>query len=75
MIIKNGTGSIVNITSLNAELGFSDNPGYNSSKGGLKLLSKSLAIDYAKYNNKNKTHYNNITTVGRKRIPLIHTVP
>ena len=50
VIIKNGTGSIVNITSLNAELGFSDNPGYNSSKGGLKLLSKSLAIDYAKYN-------------------------
>ena len=34
----------------NVILGFSDNPGYNSSKGGLKLLSKSLAKDYAKYN-------------------------
>lgn len=40
-------GSIVNITSLNAEMGFSNNPGYNSSKGGLKMLSKALANDLA----------------------------
>ena len=43
-------GSIVNITSLNAELGFSKNPGYNSSKGALKMLSKALANDLAKNN-------------------------
>lgn len=42
--------SIVNITSLNSELGFSNNPGYNSSKGALKMLTKSMALDLAKYN-------------------------
>jgi NAD(P)-dependent dehydrogenase (short-subunit alcohol dehydrogenase family) len=43
------SGSIINITSLNAELGFSNNPAYASSKGGLKQLSKSLAMDLGKY--------------------------
>ena len=47
--MKKKGGSIINITSLNAELGFSNNPGYVSSKGGLKLLTKSLSTDYAKY--------------------------
>ena len=28
-------------------MGFSNNPGYNSSKGGLKMLSKALANDLA----------------------------
>lgn len=41
--------SIVNITSLAAEQGFPGNPAYIASKGGLKQLSKSLAIDYAPY--------------------------
>ena len=45
LFVKNST--IVNITSLNAELGFSKNPGYNSSKGGLKMLTKALANDLA----------------------------
>lgn len=49
-------GSIVNITSLNAELGFTNNPGYNSSKGGLKMLSKAFANDLAKL----KIRVNNI---------------
>tara|TARA_B100001109_G_C18858341_1_gene472744 strand:- start:793 stop:1527 length:735 start_codon:yes stop_codon:yes gene_type:complete len=48
--MKKKGGSVVNITSLNSELGFSKNPGYVSSKGGLKMLTKSLCIDYAKYN-------------------------
>ena len=55
-IIKNKECSIVNITSLNAELGFKNNPGYNSSKGALKMLSKSLAVDLAKY----KIRVNNV---------------
>tara|TARA_Y100000591_G_C21755201_1_gene657003 strand:+ start:376 stop:1104 length:729 start_codon:yes stop_codon:yes gene_type:complete len=55
-IFTKSTGSIVNITSLNAELGFSNNPGYNSSKGGLKMLSKALANDLAKL----KIRVNNI---------------
>jgi len=43
-------GSIINITSLNAELAFPDNPAYVSSKGGLKQLSKSLALELGKFN-------------------------
>ena len=43
-------GSIVNITSLNAELAFPDNPSYVAFKGGLKQLTKSAALDLAKYN-------------------------
>lgn len=54
--MKKKGGSVINITSLNAELGFSNNPGYVSSKGGLKLLTKSFCLDYAKY----KIRFNNL---------------
>lgn len=47
---SSGGGSIINITSIGAELGFSGNPGYASSKGGLKMLSKALANDLAEFN-------------------------
>ena len=40
-----GQGSIINITSLNAELAFPDNPAYVAFKGGLKQLTKALALD------------------------------
>lgn len=40
-----GRGSIVNVTSLNAELAFPGNPAYVAFKGALKQLSKSLALD------------------------------
>jgi len=43
-------GSIINITSLGAELGFPDNPSYVASKGGLKQLGKAMAVDLAQYN-------------------------
>ena len=43
---KRKSGSIINITSINAELGFPRNPSYVASKGGLKLLGKSLARDW-----------------------------
>ena len=42
-------GSIINITSLNAELAFPNNPAYVSFKGALKQLSKSAALDLGKY--------------------------
>jgi len=42
--MKSG-GSIVNITSIGSFQGFPDNPGYVASKGGLRLLTKSLAND------------------------------
>ena len=41
-------GSIINVTSLGSVLGFPDNPSYVSSKGGLKMLTKSLAVDLGK---------------------------
>jgi len=49
-IMKNTGGSIINITSLNAELAFPDNPAYVSTKGAIKQLSKSMALDLGKYN-------------------------
>ena len=48
--MKTTGGSIINITSLNSELGFPNNPAYISTKGGLKQLTKSLAVDLGKYN-------------------------
>ena len=49
IMIKQGHGTIINITSINAELAFPDNPAYISFKGGLKQLTKSLALDLGKY--------------------------
>ena len=46
----NKTSSVINFTSLNAELGFKSNPGYVASKGGLKQLTKAMAFDYSKFN-------------------------
>ena len=48
--MKKTGGSIINITSLWSEVGFSDNPSYGVSKGGLKQLTKCLAVEWAKYN-------------------------
>lgn len=42
-------GVIINITSISAELAFPNNPAYNASKGALKQLSKSLALDLGQY--------------------------
>jgi NAD(P)-dependent dehydrogenase (short-subunit alcohol dehydrogenase family) len=55
-MIKGKKGSVVNFTSLNAEMGFKNNPGYLSSKGGLKQLTKGFAMDYS---NK-KIRFNNV---------------
>jgi len=43
-----GQGSIINITSIGAEFGFPENPGYVASKGGLRLLTRALAFDWAR---------------------------
>lgn len=42
---ESGGGSIINITSLNAELAFPGNPAYVAFKGALKQLTKSMALD------------------------------
>lgn len=49
-MIKKRAGSIINITSLSAELGFPDNPAYVAAKGGLKMLGKAFAKDLGRYN-------------------------
>lgn len=46
---KKKSGSIINITSINSEFGFPNNPAYVASKGGLKLLGKSFARDWGIY--------------------------
>jgi NAD(P)-dependent dehydrogenase (short-subunit alcohol dehydrogenase family) len=50
LLIKNGKGSIINITSLNSEKAFPSNPAYSATKGGLKMMSKSFALELGKYN-------------------------
>jgi NAD(P)-dependent dehydrogenase (short-subunit alcohol dehydrogenase family) len=45
---RNNNGSIVNITSLGADLGFPNNPAYVASKGGLKMLTKAFARDWGR---------------------------
>ena len=42
--------SIINITSIGANLGFPNNPGYQASKGGLAALTRALAYDLAEKN-------------------------
>ena len=42
---EQGGGSIINISSIGAELGFPNNPAYGAAKGALKQLTKSLAVD------------------------------
>ena len=48
-MLKQKNGSIINITSINAELGFPRNPAYNASKGGLKMLGKAFAKDWSRF--------------------------
>lgn len=42
-------GSIINISSINAKMAFSKNPGYVASKGAVSALTRSLALDYGEY--------------------------
>lgn len=45
-----GGGSVIYITSIGSMLGFPDNPGYVASKGGLRMLTRALAVDFGKHN-------------------------
>ena len=42
-------GSIVNVTSIGSMVGFPNNPGYAAAKGGLRMLTKALAVDLGQY--------------------------
>ena len=46
---KSSNSSIINITSLAAELAFPNNPAYIASKGGLKMLTKFYAKSLGRY--------------------------
>jgi NAD(P)-dependent dehydrogenase (short-subunit alcohol dehydrogenase family) len=48
-MIKQNKGAIINITSIGSMLGFPENPAYVASKGGLRLLTRALARDWAQY--------------------------
>ncbi len=45
-MVRRGKGSIINVTSLGASLGFPNNPAYQASKAALAALTRSIALDY-----------------------------
>lgn len=49
-MIKRGSGKIINICSLMSELGRETVSAYAAAKGGLKMLTKTLASEWGKYN-------------------------
>jgi len=61
-MIKSGSGSIVNVASCYGIIGC-DTPVYDTSKGGLRAMSKSDAIQLARFNIRvNSVHPGNIAT-------------
>lgn len=49
-MIARGGGKIINICSMQSEFGRSTIAPYAASKGGLKMLTKGMAVDWAKHN-------------------------
>ena len=49
-LMKKRGGKIINISSIAGIAALPNNPGYNSSKAAINLLTKSFALDYGKYN-------------------------
>lgn len=47
---NSGGGSIINITSINSIVGFPGNPAYVAAKGGLRMMTKGMAMDLIKDN-------------------------
>lgn len=48
-MIKRGAGKIINMCSMMSELGRNDVCAYASAKGGLKMLTRNMATEWAKY--------------------------
>jgi NAD(P)-dependent dehydrogenase (short-subunit alcohol dehydrogenase family) len=46
-MLKNGGGSIINMSSVGGLIGFSGSAAYGTSKGGLEVFTKCVAMDYA----------------------------
>jgi len=49
-MIRRQSGKIINIGSVQSELGRATIAPYAASKGGIKMLTKGMAVDWAKYN-------------------------
>jgi gluconate 5-dehydrogenase len=49
-MIKRRSGKIINICSMQSELGRATISPYAASKGGLKMLTRNLAVEWAKHN-------------------------
>ncbi|MEB2777775.1 gluconate 5-dehydrogenase [Algoriphagus sp. D3-2-R+10] len=49
-MVKRGSGKIINICSMMSELGRNTVSAYAAAKGGLKMLTRNLATEWAKYN-------------------------
>jgi NAD(P)-dependent dehydrogenase (short-subunit alcohol dehydrogenase family) len=49
-LMKKRGGKIINLSSIAGIVALPNNPGYNSSKAAINLLTKSFASDYGKYN-------------------------
>jgi NAD(P)-dependent dehydrogenase (short-subunit alcohol dehydrogenase family) len=50
VMMKNNGGKIINISSQMGFVGYYDRAAYCASKGGLEMMTKALAIEWAKYN-------------------------
>ena len=46
LMARHGRGSIIHVTSIASVLGFPDNPAYCAAKGGLRAMTRALALDY-----------------------------
>jgi len=46
---EGGNGSIINITSLSGMLGYANQAAYCAAKGGLTMLTRALAVEWAEY--------------------------
>lgn len=49
-MMKGGTGSIINVSSIAAVTGVPAVPAYSAAKGGLSALTRSIAFDYGRFN-------------------------
>ena len=49
-MIKKGHGKIINVCSMMSELGRETFSAYAAAKGGLKMLTKNMCVEYGKYN-------------------------
>lgn len=49
LLRRSANASVINITSINSQRGFPDNPGYVAAKAGLAGLTRALAVDFGKY--------------------------